>query len=257
MTRLIDADDRVNIDRTTAAAAELIQAWYRRQGELHAGHRAAGALFVHATNCWKSICKLLDNCPSLDEITVFSNGAAAILRSLHDTCLQQEYILTGDQDKSLTSEALGMRYLDYETVEKYRRASQIDNYKSAIAQRLANSPKRAAGEPLLREAYEKVKANYPRRTHWYPRDHLADLARSLGREEHYFFLLSQYNSSVHGGPSAVLHGPVPSGADLYLIAMNLLSRAGRLLIEAIDVRLSDSSSEIFEEDTDLLNIGDC
>lgn len=256
MTRLIDDDDRVLIERTSAAAAELIGEWYKQQGRLHAGHRVGGALFVHATNCWYSIYKLLDNCPSTNEIAVFSNGAAAILRSLHDTCLQQEYILAGDLEESLSSEALGMRYLEYEAVEKYRRASQIDNYKSTIAQRLANSPKRAAGEPLLRKAYEKVKGNYPRRTHWYPKTNLADLARSLGREEHYFFLLSQYNSCVHGGPSAVLHGPVPSGADLYLIAMYLLSRAGRLLLESIDVELSDLAQEVFEDDTDLLNIGD-
>lgn len=183
MTRLIDADDRILIQRTTEAARELIQVWYRRQQEMSVGYRAGGALFVHATNCWISICKLLDNCPNIHEIEVFSNGAAAVLRSLHDTCLQLEYLLAGDSTKTLTTDMLGQRYLDFEAVEKYRRASRVDSYKSKLAKHIASSPKRAAGESALRSEYERVEANYPNKMHWYPYSNLSNLSTQIGREE--------------------------------------------------------------------------
>jgi hypothetical protein len=253
MTRLLDNDDVYVIRRTSDAAAELIQLWHAQCDALPPSQSAAGALFVHGSNCWQCICKLLHNCQSVHEIEALSNGAAAILRSLHDAGIQLEYILMGDRESGKTSDDLGRLYWDYEIVERHRAVSRVDNFGSVLAKRLATSPKRSAAEPHLQMEYERVKSNYPTKLHWY-RGGLAQLAASIGREEEHFWLLSLYNSSVHGGPTAVRHGPFPSGADLYIIAMNILARAGRMLMSAMGVTLSEAASEIFESESDILNL---
>ncbi len=215
------------------------------------GPKAAGTLFVHATNCWLCVCKLLRGCANTTEAECFGNGAAAVLRCLHDACLQLEYILKGDAKKQLTSDQLGTLYLNYEHVERFRWMSRIDSFTSDLARHVSGSGKRGVAEPLIKAAYERVEGDYPKKTQWYSQA-LVDIAKILGREEEHFWFLATYNSSVHGGPMAALHGPAPSGADSYIVAKCLLIRAGKALHDAIGASLSDESKEVFEATPSIL-----
>lgn len=252
VTRLLDSDDEYLIARTTTAARELIQCWHGHQTTMTSGLKAAGTLFVHATNCWLCICKLLRGCANIAEAECFGNGTAAILRSLHDSCLQIEYVLRGDAKKQLTSDQLGTLYLNYEHVERFRWISRIDSFTSDLARHVSGSGKRCAAEPLIKATYERVEGDYPNKTQWHSQA-LVDIAKMLGREEEHFWFLATYNSSVHGGPMAALHGPTPSGADLYIVAKCLLIRAGKILCDAIGASLSDESTEVFESAPNILD----
>ena len=139
-----------------------------------------------------------------------------------------------------------------------KRATTFD---SVLARRLKASPRRPAGEARNQREFDRVKTRYETRdgkrvrSHWY-HGNLAEIAKKLGREEEHFWFLSQFNSSIHGGPSAVLHGPVPAGADLMILAMNIICRGAQLLSTAANMELSSSAAEVLREaPDDLTDLG--
>lgn len=259
-TRLLDDGDRIIITRTDTMIREVIQKWHTPQGK-DAAIRAAGALFVRMAGSWRSTCKLLDGCAGLHEIESFSNDAAAVVRCLHDASLQAEYILAGDSNRSLSPDDLGMLYLDFEIVERHRMMTKGVTFPSTLARHLAASPRRPAGEANLQRDFDRVKGAYlegasPRtRPHWY-KGNLPQIAERLGREEEHFWFLRSFDSSIHGGPLAVLKGPVPAGADLMILANHLICRTAKKLVSASGIELSGESQEVLDARTDdLLNIG--
>ena len=93
------------------------------------------------------------------------------------------------------------------------------------------------------------------RNHWYI-GNLAEIAAKVGRDEEYFWFLHSFNSSIHGGPLAVFKGPVPSGADLMLLAHHILCRGAKLLASADGIDLTDCSKEVLDATSDdFLNLG--
>lgn len=239
---MLDDDHRQIIARMDSLIGEVIRLWYGvLQNE--PASEATVMLLVRCSASWKSICKILMNCVDGDELELCSHDAAALLRCMHDVCIQSEYIAAGDSAERLSPNDLGRLYLEYEHVERHRMATTAVGFNSELAKLVRSSPLRAAGETHKRAEFDRVKANYPARTCWY-RGNLAQVAEKLSLKEEYFWFTTLLHSSIHGGPLSSRNGPAIQGAGLVLMTAVAIMR--RLLAVAIKLNGLDLSTESAE-----------
>lgn len=232
----------------------------------HAAHstmskasEAIGDLLLRASGGWKSILHIVRGCADKNELDLCANDCAAILRCMHDCALQGEYIYAGDSADGKSPDDLGLLYLEFEHIERFKRSTTAVKFSSQLAQKISQSPLRAQGEMRNQAAYDRVKGNYTDRNgrvrnQWYTGD-AASLARKINRQEEYFWFTSTLHSSIHGGPLSVRYGPATSGpTDLILTAQWIIRRLLIPVIKLDNLILSEQSTEMMNATAgDLLN----
>ncbi|MBX3389491.1 MAG: hypothetical protein KF691_08560 [Phycisphaeraceae bacterium] len=178
---------------------------------------------------------------------------------MHDCALQAEYIRLGDSANGKTADDLADLYLEYEHVERYKRATTLVKQNSQWAKQLSNSRLRAPGEINNQTEFDRVKANYldknqRPRGQWYVGDGTT-LARKVGREEEYFWFTSILHSSIHGGPFASRNGPpYPDAKNLLQVADALIRRLLVVVIKVDNLILSEQSTTMMNATVrDILN----
>lgn len=212
---------------------------------------AIGDLLVRASGGWKSILHIVRGCASQNEMDLCANDCAAILRCMHDCALQGEYISAGDAADKKSPDDLGLLYLEFEHLERFKKSATVVKFSSKLAQLVSQSPLRAQGEIRNQTEYDRVKGNYTDRkgrvrNQWYAGD-AASLARKIKREEEYFWFTSTLHSSIHGGPLTVRYGPAINGpTDLILTAQAIIRRLLVVVIKLDNLILSESSTEMMD-----------
>lgn len=213
--------------------------------------RALLFFLVRVANTWRSI-RTLDKHTPDDEGPMLDAGT--LLRAMFDAYLQAEYIAS--DEKVAVDRARD--YLDFEHVERYRRAQKVISYDNPFAEALKSSPRRPAGEKRLQQEYDRVKARYfvekhrpdgtiqrgPRtRTNWFPGS-LADIARSLGKSDEYDILLATFHGCVHSSSLAVQSGPTVSREHILQWASTIAARVARLSVRRNGIVLDDFHGRI-------------
>lgn len=251
----LDYRDREIILRMNELTGEAIRLWYGLLKKSPAT-TAIGALFVRVSASWKSICMILLNCEDANEMRLCSNDVAALVRCMHDVCVQAEYIAAGDPTEGLSADELGQLYLDFEHIERHRMAEKAVMLKSGVAKTIASSPHRPAGEARNQREYDRVKSKYPDKRHWY-RGTFVELAKKVDREEDEFWFTKLLHSSIHGGPISVVRGATIQGSVSLMVALQIMQRALQLVVKRDGIRLSDRSAEMMMKpiEVDLLDVG--
>ena len=213
--------------------------------------RALLFFLLRVSNTWRSM-RTLDKNTTDDEGPMVDAGA--LLRVMFDAYLQAEYIAS---DEKVAVERAN-DYLDFEHVEKYKRAQRVTSYDNPFAQALKASPHRPTGEVRLQQEYNRVKARYlvekrqpdgtiqrgPRmRRNWYSGT-LADIARSLGKSDEYDILLATFHGCVHSSAWAVRRGPVISREHILDWASTIAARIARLSVEHNRIVLDELHEQI-------------
>lgn len=257
---MLDDGDQQIIARMNDLVGEVIRLWHGLL-QKEPATEATGMLLVRCSASWKSICKILENCHDEDELELCGHDAAALLRCMHDVCLQAEYIAAGDAADGLSADDLGRLFLDYEHVERYRMSNTAVGRSSALADLIRSSPARPAGEARNQAEYDRVKGNYPVkpgkpqvRRQWYP-GNLAEVADKLGLKEEYFWFTTILHSSIHGGPMSCRRGPAIQGAGLIVMtAVAIIRRVIDVVVRMNGLELSAASREMMTATKgDLLN----
>jgi len=202
-------------------------------------------LLVRVSNTWRSI-RTLDKHMSDEEGPMLDAGA--LLRVIFDAYLQAEYI---SSDKEAAAER-AKDYLEFEHVERYRRAKRVTGHNNPFAEDLRSSPRRAEGEKRLQQEYDRVKCRFllekrrsngtikrgPRtRTNWYPGS-LADIAKYLGKADEYDILLANFHGCVHSSSWTVRKGPVVSRKHVLDWASTVAARVAQLSVDHVGVKLN-------------------
>jgi hypothetical protein len=129
---------------------------------------------------------------------------AALLRIIYETSIQALYILNDPTQR----DALARRFLDFEWVEREKGIRLIDQRQTDMAIRLADSPKRAAVEPQIRQEYARVAAVYGFDSRkklpdqWYDGG-LKSLADAVGYKTEYEFIYPQLCGATHSSYFAI------------------------------------------------------
>jgi len=213
--------------------------------------RALLFFLVRVSNTWRSI-RTLDEHMSDEEGPMVDGGT--LLRAMFDAYLQAEYIVS---DEKLAVERAN-DYLDFEHVEKHKRARCVTSYDNPFAEALKTSPHRPTGEERLQQEYNRVKARYfvekrqpdgtiqrgPRvRSNWYSGT-LADIARSLGKSDEYDILLATFHGCVHSSAWAVRKGPMVSREHILDWASTIAARVARLSVNRNCIVLDELHEQI-------------
>lgn len=208
--------------------------------------RALLFFLLRVSNTWRSI-RTLDKHTSDDEGPMVDAGT--LLRVMFDAYLQADYIVS---DAEFAVERAN-DYLEFEHVEKYKRAKKIMNYDNPFAEALKSSPRRPGGEKRLQQEYDRVKGRYfvekrwpdgtiqrgPRtRSNWFP-GNLADIARSLGKSDEYDILLATFHGCVHSSAFTIRSGPIGSREHILGWASTIAARVARLSVEHNRIVLDD------------------
>ncbi len=134
----------------------------------------------------------------------FGFDIAMILRGMYDVMLQGLYII---EDPAKSSERAQL-FLDYASVERYRKIQRIDKNQTGLAKKLANSTRRPEAMPRIEAEFQRVKPRYltkkgdKLREHWFP-GNLSVLAKATGWESEYELFQELLSSMVHSSPMAM------------------------------------------------------
>lgn len=250
---MLDNGDKQIRARMDALTGEVIRLWHALLAKSPAT-MATGLLALRCSASWKSVCMILSGCRDADELELCCNDAAALLRCMHDVCIQAEYIAAGDAAASMSADDLGRLFVEYEHVERHRLSTAAVKFPSELASIIRASPLRSEGEARNQAEFDRVAPNYPDKRHWY-RGSLAELARKIGKEEEHYWYTTELHGSIHGGPLACRRGPPIQGAsNILIIAVSLLRRVLAVVIESNGLVLSMSSAEMMRATAgDLLN----
>ena len=220
---------------------EVIAASYSSKSK-ELSHRALLCLTNHLSGHWRALYILNQNESGARENELLSDSFAAIIRCMFDAYLQAAYI--AEQD----TEARSKLYLDFEHVERYVLANKVVKQSDEMSRHIAESPLREEGEPRLKAKYDAVVDNYRDKngkvqSHWY-KGNLGNLAETVGNYDEYLWYLHRYNSAVHAGPLAAVHGHPAD--NFFLYAAVLISRMADLLAKNDDVRPSDAAQSVIQ-----------
>lgn len=167
---MLDDTDKQIRERMDALTAEVIRLWHALLAK-SPPTTATGMLALRCSASWRSICLIVSGCRNAHELELCSNDAAALLRCMHDVCIQAEYIAAGDSSASMTADDLGRLFVEYEHVERHRLATAAVTFRSEVAELIRRSPLRSEGEARNQAEFDRVAPNYPDKRHWY-RGHL-------------------------------------------------------------------------------------
>ena len=228
-------------DAVDAMISEVITASCNsKSAEL--SHRALLCLTNHIAGYWRATRILDQNVSDVEETKLLSDSFAVIIRCMFDAYLQAAHIAKQD------TEARSKLYLDYEHVERYMLANKFVKQTDDMSYYIAESPRREEGEPRLKAKYDAVVDNYKDKngrvqTRWY-KGNLGNLAEEVGSYDEYLWYEHRYNSAVHAGPLATIHG---HPADtFFLYAVVLISRMADLLAKNDGVKLSDAAQSVIQ-----------
>jgi hypothetical protein len=249
----VDQDDQLK-GRADEAVLEILRDVIKQayeQSKEDEVSRALLYLLVRVSNTWRSI-------RTLDQHTTDEEGpmldAGALLRAMFDAYLQAEYIVS---DPSM-ARSRANDYLDFEHVERYKRAHKVISYDNPFANQLKSSPRRPEGEQRLQMEYDRVKHRFlvekrksdgtikqgpGTRTNWYLGS-LADIARSLGKIDEYDILLATFHGCVHSSALAVRKGPTVSREHILDWASTIAARVAQLSVRHNDLKISDFHAKI-------------
>lgn len=253
---MFDPGDELIARRTDDATKDVVTQVCRKSMRAPADDAALG-LLVHAANIWHALSQIARVRPQGAHGERFDNPAGILLRALQDACLQLDYVCAGDDSLDLSPNDLGRLYFDYEHVERRKMTTAIERIDNPFTRKLKQSPLREEGNAQAEERYRAVKDEYssgPRnrvRNTWYP-DNMASIAKKVGRSDEYFFFFQSFNTSVHGGPMAVRHGPYIKANSTLTLATNLLTRALAQTTNLTKVEVSASTQEVLDSDSDIL-----
>jgi hypothetical protein len=138
----------------------------------------------------------------------WSFDGAVILRTSYDIMLQGLYVMAKPEQQTERAQL----YLDYMHIERCKRINLVDTNDTNVARHVRNSPRRARAEPLLIDAYNRVKHRYltknkeKTRDNWYPRT-LRELAKESELEPEYVFLQKMLSGAVHSSPLTLKEVP--------------------------------------------------
>ena len=225
----------------------------KAEGGTAMSNRALLALFKRIAGSWESLCILATTSQDLD---TRANDCAAILRCMYDAYLQAAYIATDP-------EVLGKLYIEFEPIERRKQANAVVRQDNKLAQTIATSPMRPAGEKRNQEEYEQVKGNYSKskgpgtRLHWYPQANLGKLAEQIEKGANYEWFIARYNSAIHSGPWATLQSSSPKLPMLIKnLAAMIVFGAARLVVDNGQLQVSKESNDLIRayDDVDFLNM---
>lgn len=249
MSRDEDVQERLGEELLEVLRGVITQS--RPHTETDVVARALFFLLLRVSNTWRSI-RTLDKHTSDKEGPMVDGGT--LLRVMFDAYLQAEYIVRGEK---LAVERAN-DYLDFEHVEKYKRAQKVTSYDNLVAEALKSSPDREGGEKHLQQEFDRVKARYlvekrrrgrtikrgPRtRSTWY-RGTLADIAKCLGKSDEYDILLATFHGCVHSSAWAAREGPIIRREHIQHWASTIAARVAQLSVEHNRVVLDDFQRQL-------------
>jgi len=129
-------------------------------------------------------------------------GAPALIRTMFELVWQFEFLM-------LAPEKRAKEYAEFYWVTRHKQAKTLaENPVGFVSKRLAESPKRAAGEQQNRVEFERVKPMFMVQTkggkerlaeNWYKMS-IRELAESLGRGGEYRLIYAHASAWAHGDP---------------------------------------------------------
>ena len=129
-------------------------------------------------------------------------GAPALIRTMFELVWQFEFLM-------LAPEKRAKEYAEFYWVTRHKQAKALaENPVGFVSKRLAESPKRAAGEQQNRVEFERVKPMFMVQTkggkerlaeNWYKMS-IRELAESLGRGGEYRLIYAHASAWAHGDP---------------------------------------------------------
>lgn len=253
---MFDPGDELIARRTDDATKDVVTQVYQKSMRASADDAALG-LLIHAANIWQALSQLARARPQDAHGERFDNPAGILLRALQDACLQLDYVCTGDSELNLPPNDLGRLYLDYEHIERRKMTAAIERIDNPFIRKLKQSPLREKGNAQAEESYRDVKNKYSSGSRnrvcntWYP-GNMASIAKKVDRSDEYFFFFQSFNTSVHGGPMAVRHGPYIKANSAFTLATNLLTRALVQTTNLTKIEVSASTQEVLDSDSDIL-----
>ena len=208
--------------------------------------RALLFFLVRVANTWRSIRTLRNNTPDEEGFAV---DAGTLLRAMFDAYIQAEFVI---HDRNAARER-ARDYFDFEHVERYKLVNSVMKHDTPLSDHLKASPRRPEGEKRVQQEYDRVKERYfverkradgtmkrgpGTRNTWYAAN-LADLARTVGKEDEYDSLLKTFHGCVHSSPIAVGRGPVVSPQHVVDWASTVAARVAKLTVEYHGIELDE------------------
>lgn len=215
--------------------------------------KAIMAFLVRAANSWLSIKTLYESAKNREGFLI---DAGVILRAMFDAYLQAEYIA---KDVSSAS-SRAADYFDFEHVDRYKTYRKWMSHDNYLTTRLKDSPKRLAGEPAVKEAYENVVTRFSKskrpasagamkdsdvRNQWYF-GNLRDVSQELGKADEYDLLFSAFHGCVHSSAHALFHGPPLTADGLMMWASTVAARLIQLNLSYHGISLAESDKRVLD-----------
>ncbi len=213
--------------------------------------KAIFALGTHIANSWAGIALMFKFNDRPEMLEALGNPITCLIRVMYDALIQACYIVHEPE----SADAKGQDYLNYSHIEKYNCITKVFHGNSALSRRMAQSNRRAEMEPIFKAEFEKVKEKYTDsngriRNHWYS-GNLYDLARKIGKVDEYRWYCTVSNSTVHGGPLSVIHGPQgPSRFEPVSVASALVLQMAKLLRDYCKIQLSKIANDVIDRFAD-------
>ena len=230
--RLYDAKDHLVAQNVHQMTCDIITQAYHK-GNKRSSSRALLAFVCRNAGSWESLRTLLSSCGDTERMKAIALDCGAILRCMYDAYLQALFVWEDPNSR----DDRGSLYLDYAHVERHKLSQDALRQDDSLSRYLAASPLRTESEDKVRQNYEQVKDRYLNskrkgvRDHWYPHDNLRTLARCVGKESEYVWLVKMMNGSVHTGPFAMFNGPPLPGSGTLYIANKILSNTIGFLVD--------------------------
>lgn len=250
---LYDANDHLVSQEVHKAIRRIITQVIEKKSGRPSTH-ALLAFVLRNAGSWESLRTLISSCSNMEQVQAIERMNAilldcgAIVRCMYDAYLQAVYVWQNPDSR----DERGTLYLQYRFIERYKMVTDGLSLGDALSRHLAGSPRRAQSEKAMLQDYDRVKDRYPKpkgrgvRNHWYPHEDLRKLAKDIGKESEYVWMVKTLNGAVHTGPWAMTEGPILPGARTLSIAEGVLAHTAKMLMENEELVLDGPSQALLD-----------
>ena len=187
---------------------------------------------------------LFDNANEHD----WTADGATILRTSYDASLQALYILADPNERQQRAR----RFLDFSIIEQVKLIQLADERRTAASRQIAESKRRAAIEPEIRNEFNRVCKLYgydkmkrlP--VNWY-KGSLRDVAKDVRYETEYELIHKQLSGVVHSSFFGLTYSSAFKGFNAIQLYWLFAFRVLRKLADYLAVELTDSEKQILEK----------
>lgn len=215
--------------------------------------------------------RILETCLTLAALSRFATNAwehdgATLLRTTYDATLQLLYLLQSPEHVQERAEL----FLGFEVIDWVKSRRLLDASREDLQRVVAQSPRRAAVEPLWEKLLLRIGPKYLRpkarrefaklgndylldrnanyRRHWYEGE-LHDLAKQTGYADECAWFQHDASSSVHSSPFRLQRSPTEMRRHMLFLASQFALRAAERIARTFPIQLTEVEQRLVQSAT--------